>query len=161
MVQWLRLQVPSAGGLSLIPGWGIRSHSLHLRVHMLQQNIPQAATKSQGSHKTNNCKIPRKTRKHRLTRVSPNGKGCYCNTLSSFLKQVLAGRGRVSSVVLLVAQSCLTLCDRMDCSPPGSSVHGILQARILEWVAISFCRGSSRSRDLTPVSCIVGRFFTI
>ena len=41
-------------------------------------------------------------------------------------------------VCVLVAQSCLTLCDPMDCSPPGSSVHGILQARILEWVAISF-----------------------
>ena len=42
-----------------------------------------------------------------------------------------------------VAQSCPTLCDPIDCSPPGSSVHGILQARILEWVAISFSRGSS------------------
>ena len=42
-----------------------------------------------------------------------------------------------------VAQSCPTLCDPVDCSPPGSSVHGILQARILEWVAISFSRGSS------------------
>ena len=40
-------------------------------------------------------------------------------------------------------QSCLTLCDPMDCSPPGSSVHGILQARILEWVAMPFSRGSS------------------
>ena len=46
-----------------------------------------------------------------------------------------------------VAQSCLTLCDPMDCSPPGSSVHGILQARILEWVAISFSRGSSQPTD--------------
>ena len=44
---------------------------------------------------------------------------------------------------VLVAQSCLTLCDPMDCSPPGSSVHGILQARILEWVAIPFSRGPS------------------
>ena len=49
----------------------------------------------------------------------------------------------------------------MDCSLPGSSVHGILQARILEWVAISFSRGSSWPRDRTPVSCIAGRFFTI
>ena len=44
----------------------------------------------------------------------------------------------------LVTQLCLTLCDSMDCSPPGSSVHGILQARIWEWVAISFSRGSSQ-----------------
>ena len=48
----------------------------------------------------------------------------------------------------------------MDCSPPGSSVHGIFQARILEWVVIPFTRGSSQSRDWIPVSCIVGRFFT-
>ena len=47
------------------------------------------------------------------------------------------------------AQSCLTLCDPMDCSPPGSSVHGILQARILEQIAISFSRGSSWPRDWT------------
>ena len=62
---------------------------------------------------------------------------------------------------MLVAQFCLTLCDPMDCSPPGSSLHGILQARILEWVAISFYRGSSQPRDSTCVSCIAGRFFTI
>ena len=48
---------------------------------------------------------------------------------------------------VLVAQSCLTLCNSMDYSPPSSSVHGILQARILEWVAISFSRGSSQPRD--------------
>ena len=60
-----------------------------------------------------------------------------------------------------VARSCPTLCDPMDCSPPDSSVHGILQTRILEWVAISFSRGSSRQRDWTWISYIEGRFFTI
>ena len=55
-------------------------------------------------------------------------------------------------VLVLVAQSCPTLCDPMDHSPPGSPVHGILQARILEWVAISFSRGSSGSRDQTHIS---------
>ena len=49
----------------------------------------------------------------------------------------------------------------MDCSLPGSFVHRILQARILEWVAIPFSRGSSQPRGQTPVSCIAGRFFTI
>jgi len=49
----------------------------------------------------------------------------------------------------------------MDCSPPGLSVHGILQARILEWVAIPFFRVSSRPRDLTHVSGMAGRFFTV
>ena len=53
-----------------------------------------------------------------------------------------------------MAKSCLTLCDPMDCSPPGFSVHGILQARTLEWVAIPFCRGSSRPSGRTQVSCI-------
>ena len=60
----------------------------------------------------------------------------------------------------LVTQSGPTLCDPKDCNPPGFSVHGLLQARILGWVAISFSRGSSRPRDRTPVSCIAGRFFT-
>ena len=60
-----------------------------------------------------------------------------------------------------VAQLCPTLCNPMDCSPPGSSVHGILQARILEWVAISFSRGSSQPRDQTWVSCIAGRRFIL
>ena len=53
------------------------------------------------------------------------------------------------------------LCDPIDCSLPGSSVHGISQARILEWVAISFSRGFSQHRDWTQVSCIAGRFITI
>ena len=53
-----------------------------------------------------------------------------------------------------VSQSCLTLWDSMDCSPPGCSVLGIFQARILEWVATSFSRGSSWSRDQICVSCV-------
>ena len=60
-----------------------------------------------------------------------------------------------------VAQSCPTLCDPVDCSPPGSCIHGNLQARILEWVAISFSRGSSRPRDRTQDSCITGRCFNL
>ena len=56
--------------------------------------------------------------------------------------------------VCLVTQSCLTLCDPVDCSPPGCSVHGISQAVILEWVAVPFSRGSSRPRDGTRVSCV-------
>ena len=64
-------------------------------------------------------------------------------------------------VCVLVTQSCLALCDPMDCSPPCSSVHGTSQARILKQVAIPFCRGSSTSWDKTWVSCIIGRLFTI
>ena len=60
-----------------------------------------------------------------------------------------------------VAQSCPTLCDPMDCSLQGSSIHRIFQARMLEWVAISFSRGSSWPRDWTWVFHIAGRCFTV
>ena len=76
-------------------------------------------------------------------------------SLSPFVQPILL---RAKSL-----QSCPALCDPMDYSPPGSSVHGIFQARILEWIAISSSRGSSRPRDQTRVSCgscIIGRFFT-
>ena len=69
--------------------------------------------------------------------------------------------GWESEVKSEVANSWPTLCNPMDCRLPGSSVHGIFQARILEWVAISFSRRSSWPRDWTQVSCIVGRCFTI
>ena len=72
----------------------------------------------------------------------------------------LGDRSNVVGIVL-IAQSCLDLCNPMDCSPPGSSVHEILQARIPEWVAISFSRGSSQPRDQTRVSRVAGRLFTI
>ena len=64
-------------------------------------------------------------------------------------------------VKALVTQSCRTLCEPTDCSLPGCSIQGIFQARILEWVAISFSRGSPRPRDQTQVSCIASRLFTI
>ena len=62
---------------------------------------------------------------------------------------------------MLVVQLCLTLFDPMDCSPPVSPVHEIPQARILEWVAIPFSRGSSPPRDQIQISCIADRFSTI
>ena len=64
-------------------------------------------------------------------------------------------------MTVLIAQLCPTLCDLMDCGPPGSSVHGILQARILEWIAIPYSKGSSRPRNQTWVSLTAGRFLTI
>ena len=69
--------------------------------------------------------------------------------------------GHTSTREREVAQSCPTLCDPMDCSLPSSSVHGIFQAIVLEWIAISFSRESSRPRDRTQVSRIVGRCFTV
>ena len=67
----------------------------------------------------------------------------------------------VKNSVSSVRSSQVRLCDPMNYGPPGSSVHGVLQARILAWVAIPFSKGSSWPRDQTQISCIAGRFFTI
>ena len=67
----------------------------------------------------------------------------------------------ISEVKVLFAQLCQNLWEPLDCSSPGSSVHGIFQAKMLEWIVIFFSRRSSWPRDLTPVSCITGGFFTI
>ena len=83
---------------------------------------------------------------------------------SSFIEIWLTYNFVLISTYVLVAQSCPTLCNLMDYSPQDSSVHGIFQARMLEWVAILFSRGSSLPRDRTWVSCIsciTGRSFTI
>ena len=91
--------------------------------------------------------------------------GTWCYTSSPLWKFnsgcVLLHSFECENVKVLVAQSCLTLCDPMDCSSPGSSVCEILQARMQTWVAILFSRRSSRCTDWTGVSCIAGRFFTI
>ena len=85
----------------------------------------------------------------------------------NFLRNFLREKDHMESwimcvcVCVLVTQLCLILWAPMDCSPPGSSVHGSLQARILEWAAIPFSSGSSRPKDWTWVSCIAGRFFTV
>ena len=71
------------------------------------------------------------------------------------------GVAKVGHSEVKAAQSCPTLCDPMDCSLPGSSVLGILQARLLGWVAVPFSRGSSQPRDRTQVSRIADGFFTI
>ena len=104
---------------------------------------------------------------------------CYVSSVNTYLALQLTCREVISSWLMglhlrccsiygtafqewsEVAQSCPTLCYPMDCSLPGSSVHGIFQARILEWVATSFSRGSSRPRDRTRVAHTVGRCFTI
>ena len=75
-------------------------------------------------------------------------------------KLVLKEISCCDSVKVLTTQWCSTLCHPMACSPPGSFAHGVLQARILEWVAIPFSRRPSWPRDQTPVSYIAGGFFT-
>ena len=85
-------------------------------------------------------------------------------TAAMKLKDAYSLEGKLwptSSQVKSLTQLCPTLCNPVDCSPPGSFVCGILQARILEWVAISFSRASSRHRDRTQVFCIAGRRFNL
>ena len=100
----------------------------------------------------------------------PDFRGFWCSTEVSLWKMILQsllGSCLPRSAPLLVcvhvcsvALSCPTLCDPMDYSPPGSSVHGIFQARTLEWIAVSFSRGSSSPRNGTQVSCTADRLFT-
>ena len=75
-------------------------------------------------------------------------------------EETASSTGRQGCCCCLVAKSSSTLGDPMDCSPWGYSVHGISQARILEWTATSYFRGSSRSRDWICISCTTDRFFT-
>ena len=81
--------------------------------------------------------------------------------MNTWVNIIKADDHQIECYVYLVAQSGLTLCNPIDCSPPGSSVHGIPQTRILEWVAIPFSRGSSWPRNQIQVSYIAGRSFTI
>ena len=90
--------------------------------------------------------------------IFPNSLKMHIDGLRAHVYMQLIQRITLNCCCLL-AQSYLTLCDPMDCGLPGSSVRDISQARILEWVAISFSRGSSWSRDQTHVSCLAGRFF--
>ena len=75
----------------------------------------------------------------------------------AFVRRIWVQLAKREKILVFVPQSCLTLWDPIDCNPQGSSVHLILRARILEWVAIPFSRGSSWPRDQTRVSCIVRR----
>ena len=85
-----------------------------------------------------------------------------CWLISEFQLNIIIDFQLTMCVCVQSLQLCLILCDPVDCSPPGSSVHGILQARILEWVAMPFSMRSSQSRNRTRVSwisCIADRFF--
>ena len=87
---------------------------------------------------------------------NPVDRGAWWATVHGVAKELDMTSVQFSSV----AQSCPSLWDSMDCSPPSFPVHGILQAGILEWVAFSFSRGSFQPRDRTQVSHIADRFFT-
>ena len=104
------------------------SRQVLLAYHLADCKVPSGGSEPKGSMLL-----------HSSETVAPGSRGPVMNNWSSCCS---------------VVKSCLTLCHLMDCSPPGSSDHGISQVRMLEWVAISFSRGSSRPRDQIHVSCI-------
>ena len=87
--------------------------------------------------------------------------GLHFSSPKSMLPSTFGSLHSVPFATVLVTQSCLILCDPMDCSPPGFSVHGIFQARILEWATIFFSKRSTQSRGQTWVFFIPDRYFTI
>ena len=92
-----------------------------------------------------------------LSIIAKTGKQPNCPSTGEWTKKIWC---TYTHIYVKVAQLCLTLCDPIDCSLPGSSVHGILQTRILEWVAVPVSRGTSWPRNRTSISCIAGGFFT-
>ena len=89
-----------------------------------------------------------------------NSTGSPMKKKHSSITKMLVAQNLNADICTQLLQPCPTLCNLLDCSPSDSSVHGILQARILELVAMPFSKGSSHPRDQICVSCIVDRFFT-
>ena len=123
-------------------------------VLLLNVKLAFSARKTQWQHKGSPVfpKVERNTRFHFQSFIlfSPNELPFLPHNLfnnNSFLLKICLPKWKVK---MLVAQSCLTLCNPMDCSPPGSSFHGILQARILEWVAMSSSRGIFPTQGSSP-----------
>ena len=143
--------------------------SIRLIVHMVTHLISHSNPKSEREVKK--LTPYHSASMHRaVTHTRPTGSRthtcCHSSSVVYFYfvmsnSHALAEKWVKSCLCVWVAQSCLTLCNPMDCSSLGYSVPGILQERILEWVAIPFSRGSSQLRGWTRVSHIAGRFFTI
>ena len=124
--------------------------------------LQSTALQSQTLLKRLSTHAVKKTKESHWQNVSVNILySCKCFGICSWSwrQEPRMGEGCILCCVCLVAQLCLTLRDPMEWSPPGSSVHGILQARILEWITMPSSRGSSQPRDGTHVSCIssIGR----
>ena len=125
----------------------MRTHGLFIQTLLQRDSQPPGLAETQGREKVQSFVVGKRD----CFRYAPSG--------GSWHRRV-AGNLTQKQGCCFVAKSCPSFCDPMDYSPPGSSLHGISQARILEWVAISFCRGSSRPRDQTHVSCISRWIFT-
>ena len=138
-----------------------RAHYIHFVVVWLLSHAwlfatPRIATRQASLSSTISQRLLRFMSTESSDAASPSVMINIQSTISPVVYSVCEGE-----VEVLVAQSCPTLCDPMDCSPPGSSVHEISRTRVLEWVASPFSRGSSRSRDWTWVSLFAGRCFDI
>ena len=129
---------------TLLGPWNI-AHKASLSMGILQARILEWVAVSRGSSQSRD-----------QTHISCIGRWVLYHWATMEAHIYVWKNGKV-----LVAQSCPTLWNPMDYSPPGSSVPGILHARILEWVAVLFSRGSSWLKDQTRVSCTASRFFTI
>ena len=133
-----------------------------LRPHGLQHTRLPCPSPSPRVH-SNSCPLSQWYHPTISTSVAPFSSCLQYFPASGSLPMTLAHWNLIKIYIMKVkvTQSCPTLCNPMDYSLPSSTVHGIFQARILEWVAISFSRWSSRPRDWTQVSHTVGRRFTI
>ena len=130
--------------------WKVSAYSLdsELTECMLNVKRKRSRTETWTMHMFNKVEMKKERPGSRLRRISRRD-----------WRRATEAEGKLSESVF-IAQSCMTVCNPVDCSPPGCSVNGVLQARILAWVAMAFSRGSSQPRDQTHVSCIAGRFFT-
>ena len=143
--QWLRPHVPNAEGPGSIPGQGTRSH-------MLQVKIMCTATKTQSSQKKTKKKANINIKNRLVHNMKVGRRAWGPQGLRGTLRLSPTSRDPpTSSFRVVLSHSVKSLCDPMDCRPPGSSVHGIILARILEWVAFP-SRRSSQPRDQTQVS---------
>ena len=158
---WLSRYVQSIGNTKRFKGW--RSYFKHIRLHqgpqLLSADLPVSLFLSlflslciQVTTDSSVYPFTLQSSWNNTAFVTLEYCAIFCGFPTSY---------KVKESESEVTQSCPTLCDPVDCSPPGSSVHGILQARILEWVVISFSRGSSRPRDRSQVSRLAGRRFSL
>ena len=149
---WSGLPCPPTQGLNLhllcLLHWQVGSLPLvppgKPPTHLIHRNV----NRESGKMRQRRNMFPRRKRKQNGDKQS---------TYKKFAVTIIL----ILILCVLVTQLSLTLCHTIYCSPPGSSVHGIIQARILEWVAVFYSRAPSSPRDQTWVSCIAGGFFTI
>ena len=171
-------QVPLALPLKYVMTSSTLSHFHSYHYHLLHESESEVTQSCPTLHNPMDCSLPQAPQSMGFSRQeywsglplpSPNENRNTSKYLGHWVEvsEVHCFRGGVKIdkdkdfpvLVCVITQLCPTLCDPVDCSLPGSSVHGIFQARVLKWGAISFSRGSSQPRDQTRVSRIASRHF--